>query len=228
MTSASKENFKASGFGQPLDFKLLADDATGEISGYGAIFDNVDLQGDTISPGAFQSSLAEHRAQGTRPAMLWSHDLSKPIGTWNSISEDSKGLAVNGKLNLDVHQGREAHALLKSNSIRGLSIGYQADPRLTAYDRTAGTRMLKGVRLHEISLVSIPANPLASIDQVKSLDSPRDLEEFLRSHGFAKSAAKAIAAGGWPALAHSSVKALPPTILAAVKAATLDLKGLAK
>jgi hypothetical protein len=223
--TAHKDMIAATSFGAPLEIKLAADQTAGEIAGYGAIFDALDLQGDIIKPGAFTASLREHKAANTWPAMLWSHDQSKPIGTWLQMGEDGKGLLVAGRINLDVQAGREARALLKAGAIKGLSIGYRADPKATRYDAKLGARILGGVMLHEVSLVSIPANPAASVLQAKSIANPRDLEHLLREAGFSKSAAKALIAGGWRALAKAPDAAtLSQTLLAAVKAAALDLK----
>jgi hypothetical protein len=224
--TAHKDNHLATSFGRALELKLAGNDTAGEITGYGAIFDELDLQGDIIRKGAFAASLAEHKAAKTWPAMLWSHDKSKPVGTWQSMREDGRGLFVGGKLNLDVQAGREARALLKAGAFKGLSIGYRADPKATRYDAKLGARILGGVMLYEVSLVSIPANPAASVLQAKSIGSALDLEDFLRSQGFAKAAAKAIVAGGWRALAKAPDAAtLSNQLLAAVKAATIELKG---
>lgn len=221
-----KESFRATSHSVPLEIKLARDDAAGEISGYGAIFGNKDLHGDIIAKGAFRASLAEHKAQRTTPVMLWSHDQSKPIGTWDRIAEDDKGLVVSGKLNLDVQGGRDARSLLLSGALKGLSIGYAPDPRQTSFDKDTGARLLKSVKLYEISLVSIPANPQARIVEAKSIANVIEFERFLRAQGFAKAAARKLAMGGWPALA-TTENLSPNLLLDAVKAARAELqKGL--
>ena len=60
----------------PLQIKFAPGDA-GTISGYASVFGPpADRHGDVIAPGAFAESLAS----GDKPLMLWSHDLSEPIG----------------------------------------------------------------------------------------------------------------------------------------------------
>ena len=76
--------------------------------------------------------------------MLWQHDPTKPIGVWDEVREDGRGLYVKGRLLLDVQTGREAQALLVAGAIDGLSIGY----RTVRAEKAAGGRRL----LHEIEL----------------------------------------------------------------------------
>src|SRR4030095_12295262 len=95
-----------------LRTKFVSNDA-GEFSGFGSTFNNVDRQGDIVVRGAFAKSLGEHKAAGTSPAVLVGHDLSMPIGKWTSLREDEKGLAVTGKLTLEVPKAAEARALMR-------------------------------------------------------------------------------------------------------------------
>lgn len=230
MTSAI--NFKdctgASTHGVALELKLAGPDAAGDITGYGAVFGNVDLQGDIIAKGAFKATLAEHIAQQSMPVMLWAHDQSRVIGTWKRVVEDERGLIVTGKLNLDVQDGQEARSLLQSGALKGLSIGYAADPAFTSFDRATGARLLKSVKLYEISLVAIPANPKASILEAKSQGIDREVEAFLRERGLSKVAARTYIAGGKSALVNFNPQNIPSPLIAAVKAATAELERLKK
>ncbi|RRH72002.1 HK97 family phage prohead protease [Falsigemmobacter faecalis] len=148
----------------------------GTFVGYGAVFGNLDRVGDIIDPGAFAKSLARHTREKTSPLMLWNHNPSEPIGVWEDLEEDGKGLRGKGRLVLETTKGREAHALLKAGAVRGLSIGYRTikgEPSGNAYK-------LKEVDLVEISLTAMPANPKALITGVKSEALAADLEEFAR------------------------------------------------
>lgn len=148
----------------PLDVATL-DDA-GSFTGYAAVFGSVDSQNDVIRTGAFSRSLVDHRETGTMPALLWMHDGSKPIGVWQSVREDQKGLKVAGKLTLGVAQADEAYALLKEKAVTGLSIGYKV--RESHHDPETGARVLTDVDLKEISLVAMPAHTKARVEQVKA------------------------------------------------------------
>ena len=107
-----------------LEVKLAEDgDTPGTIEGYGSMFNLMDRGGDMVMPGAFKKSLKEWKKLKQLPSMLWSLDMSMPIGLWTSMEEDDKGLKLKGELILDVPQAAAAHALLKRKAVKGLSIG---------------------------------------------------------------------------------------------------------
>jgi len=189
-------------------FKLAAVEAAGSFAGYASTFGGpADSFGDVIAPGAFARSLAEHKAAGTAPAMLWQHDSHALIGRWTSLSEDARGLAVEGKLTLEVQRAREAYALMQDAALNGLSIGFRT--RASRLQQGGG-RVLTNIELLEISLVTLPANSGARVGDVKAcggISTIRDYEAALRDGlGFTPRAAKRLAAGGWPALAEREVR----------------------
>lgn len=151
----------------PFEVKELGE--TGQFSGYAAAFHNEDLGGDIIMPGAFTKTIADNATR----TLLWSHNQEKPIGV-TTVHEDTKGLVVDGRLNMDVMQAREAHSLMKQGAIKGLSVGYT----VVGKDWRGATRVIKEMKLHEVSLVSIPMNPHAQVISIKSLD---DFEQMLRN-----------------------------------------------
>ena len=57
--------------------------------------------------------------------MLWQHDPAQPIGVWDEVREDERGLFVKGRILTEVERGREAVALIEAGAIDGLSIGYR-------------------------------------------------------------------------------------------------------
>lgn len=191
----------------PLEVKDLSDEGTFE--GYGSIFGNVDSHGDKVMPGAFVASLAKHRREGTSVPMLWQHDPHQPIGIWEDLAEDAKGLWGKGRLILEVQRAKEAHALLKRKALRALSIGYVA----TDTDTSGTVRLLKQVDLWEVSPVTFAANSRARIGEVKSAGDrleefarrlrdgePMQIKEFediLREAGVPKSMAVTIASRGY-------------------------------
>lgn len=188
-----------------LQVKDLADDGTFE--GYGSIFGNVDSYGEKVMPGAFVESLEHHKREETNVLMLWNHDSSEPIGVWEDLEEDKKGLWGKGRLLLDIQRAREVHALAKNKAIGGLSIGY----RELEAEREGNIRLLRKLDLREISPVTFPANRRARIESVKSerMDDfarrlrdgdPMPIKEFediLREAGVPKSMAVAIASHGY-------------------------------
>lgn len=177
----------------PLEVKALN---SREFDGHGSVFGNEDLGGDVVVKGAFANSLKQHRAAGTLPQMFWMHDPAKVTGKWLDMSEDDTGLKVKGIL-ADTPLGNEMHTLLQMDAVRGLSIGY----RTIAQDwKDDGTRLIKEAELWEVSLVSLPMNPLAQVAHVKSrlsamgeyVPTPREFERTLRDAGFSRKVAKTI------------------------------------
>jgi len=190
-------------FTPPYEFKFAGGDAAGSFSGYASTFLGApDAYGDLIAPGSFADSLAEHKAAGTTPALLFSHMTSEPIGRWTSIKEDRHGLHVEGKLTLGTQRGQEVRALMQDDAL-GLSIGFRINPG--GVDYQGQNRILKSLELVEISAVSIPANPAAKVTGIKSAaslrpDNIRTFEAALRDAcGFSHREAKRIASAGWSA-----------------------------
>jgi len=151
-------------FNCALELKALTDE--GVIEGYGSIFGNVDHGGDKVMPGAFTESLVKARQTGRSVKMLWNHDPSQPIGVWEDLAEDAKGLWGKGRLVMDVPKAREVHALLRAKALDGLSIGY----RTKAAEPEGNVRLLKSLDLFEISPVTFAMNPRAKVTSVKSDD----------------------------------------------------------
>ncbi len=177
----------------PLQIKTLH---KREFEGHGSIFGNVDLGGDVVMKGAFKRTLAQHKRDDSLPQMFWMHDPSRVPGKWLSMSENDDGLAVKGLL-ADTPLGDEIHTLLKMDAVRGLSIGYQTTDQ--DYDKD-GNRLLKEVDLWEVSIVSLPMNPLAQVVHAKSqlsalgeyVPTKREFERTLRDVGCSQRVAKTI------------------------------------
>jgi HK97 family phage prohead protease len=123
------------------------------IEGYASYFGKCDQGGDVVAAGAYGASLAKLAAGGRSVKMLWQHDPAQPIGIWDEVREDSKGLYVKGRLLEDVAKGREAAALIGAGAIDGLSIGYRTRK---ARKNRKGQRVLSELELWEVSLVTFP------------------------------------------------------------------------
>jgi uncharacterized protein len=129
------------------------------IAGYASLFGAQDQGGDSVAPEAYAASLRRLAEAGQRVKMLWQHDPSRPIGVWDEVREDARGLWVRGRLLTEVQAAREAKALLEAGAIDGLSIGY----RTLRAEKAAGGRLLREVELWEVSLVTFPMLPDARV-----------------------------------------------------------------
>lgn len=190
------------------EIKLAPSGDAMTFSGYGAVFGNVDAYGDVIQPGAFASYLSDAQAgRQPWPAMLSQHggysmtaeDMT-PVGIWTSLAEDGHGLKVEGKL-ADTPRGRELYQLMKMEprpAIDGMSIGYIAKDWAPRSKPEDPRRTLKRIDLVEISPVTFPANRLARVGSVKSLEdmtSLSEIEDYLReAGGFSRAEAKGLIA----------------------------------
>jgi uncharacterized protein len=148
-----------------LDIKTIAEDGT--FTGYASLFGVTDLGGDAVQPGAFTKSLKSKPAAKVK--MLRGHDTSEPIGVWTRIEEDARGLKATGQLILSTVKGRETYELLKAGALDGLSIGYRSKKDTVKNS----IRLLQELELHEISIVTFPMLPTATISRVKSTDFSR-------------------------------------------------------
>ena len=135
----------------------------GSFEGYASLFGLVDMGKDQVMPGAFRDSLLKRGSGGVK--MLWQHQASQPIGSWQSIIEDARGLRVRGRLNLEVARAREILALMRDGALDGLSIGFKTEKSVK--DKASGVRSLTRLDLWEISVVTFPMLPQARISAVK-------------------------------------------------------------
>ncbi len=143
------------------DVQLSADGRNGRvIEGYASLFGSVDQGNDVVETGAYATSLTRLAAKGGRVKMLWQHDPAEPIGVWDEVREDARGLWVKGRILGDVARGREAVALIDAGAIDGLSIGYRT---VRSVKDAAGRRRLAELDLWEVSVVTFPMLPEARV-----------------------------------------------------------------
>lgn len=172
-------NISEKGFAVHLDFKAAAE---GVFTGYGSTFGNIDDGNDIMMPGAFAASLKKRGPNGVK--MLWMHDSSQPIGVWEAIEEDQKGLKLSGKLLLSVQKAREVYDMMKAGIIDSLSVGYRT--LKSNFDTVTSVRKLQEVDLWEVSAVTFAMNEKATIEMVKGgfeIPTRKQIETVLRNEG---------------------------------------------
>lgn len=176
----------------------IGTDETGTIEGYASVYYGNDSYNDTIVKGAFDDCVNAEE----KPKMFFNHNrYSVPIGKWEEVTADDKGLYVKGKLNLEVFQAKDVYSAVKAGDIDGFSVCMMIDPdhyTLKDADDPWGGGYIEHVEaLPEISVVTFPADKAARIEKVKSVDFSKfanlsDFEHLLRDAGFSKSAATGI------------------------------------
>lgn len=153
-----------------FEIKLAGDDS-GRFEGDAAVFGNVDSYGDIIEPGAFSKTIRE---RGRSVPVLWQHDQRQPIGT-GEVFESSNGLVIKGRILPGLTRGREALLLLREGIVKGLSIGYSVIK--DAYDSNRQVRRLTELKLYEVSVVTFPANELATVTTTAPKDGSKGVDD---------------------------------------------------
>lgn len=203
-----------------------SEEEQGVFTGYGSIFGNKDLGNDVVVEGAFAKSIGQKGAKAVK--LLYQHRQDEPIGVFDEIVEDRRGLKVKGRLAMGTQRGREVYELMKMGALDGLSIGYRVDPKGVDYDEKRKRRYLKSVDLMEISAVTFPMNPRARVQAVKGAErTVREWEELLRDAGsLSRNEAKAAASAVAKALEQrDAVKEETPEVLEALSRFTNILKS---
>lgn len=156
----------------------------GRFEGYASLFESRDLNGDVVAPGAFTASLARRGTTGVK--LLFQHVAQDPLGLWERIEEDARGLFCAGALLLETARAREVWALMRAGVVDGLSIGFETrrsvrdrrtvGDRRTVRDRRrpnagpAPVRRLLEIDLWEISIVTFPMAPEARVTRLVETD----------------------------------------------------------
>lgn len=183
-----------------LQLKLANTGNVGSFTGLAAAFGPLpDRQGDIIEVTAFDATLAEWKARGFNIPLLFQHNQDRPIGSITSATATAEGLTCNGQLALETADAQDAFALARVGAL-SMSIGYTIRPG--GLKLAGDVRHLLAIDLHEISLVSVPANPAARIAGIKratDCSTIRQFEALARDAlGLSSRDAKAVAAKSWP------------------------------
>ncbi|MAU22552.1 MAG: HK97 family phage prohead protease [Martelella sp.] len=192
------------------EFKFSDGDQPGTFEGYGSIFGNVDSHGDVVVKGAFRDTLRDWKNKGKLPKMLLQHGMGfsnsdlLPIGKWDHMEEDEKGLFVRGHLfGMQSETGQRVYEAMKAGELDQMSIGYKALDFSLGKKPSEPYRTLKKVDLWEVSVVTFASNQLASISSVKSEAGEMTIREMERAlcNGtlppLSRTEAKALVAGGF-------------------------------
>lgn len=141
------------------------------IEGY-ASTEILDGHGDIVLRDAFKQSLDSFMAN---PVLRWQH--KEPIGKVLSAQIDDKGLYIIAELAKNVPEADKAWELIKQGVVKSFSIGAKIGENGVEYEEKDGklVRIIKNLILKEISVVDIPANPMAVMTAIH-----KALEDFER------------------------------------------------
>jgi HK97 family phage prohead protease len=145
--------------------------AEGQFVALASVFNNVDAYGDVVMPGAFQQDLTDWKASGEVMPVYWSHRMDDPnmcIGSVMEAAETADGLQVKVALDLDNPQAQQVHRLMKAKRVNRMSFAY--DIQDAGWGERDGDTVyeLRQLKVHEVSVVQVPANPAAVVQEVKA------------------------------------------------------------
>lgn len=144
----------------------------GQFTAYASVFGNVDSYGDIVDKGAFTDTLKEWGEKDAPIPLLWGHDIFdmfNNIGHLEEAKEDDHGLLVKGQFDLENPNGVQAYKLVKQKRVTDLSFAFDViDAAEEKKDGDQVVNHLKALKLWEVSVVPIGANPETEFVGVKS------------------------------------------------------------
>lgn len=150
-----------------FEVKALQDDSN-TVDGYAAVFGNVDNVGDMMQRGAFKRSIDLNN--GTFKS-FFNHEISAiPLGL-STAKEDDHGLFTSTKFDISNPSNSAAgvYQAIKFGSIKSMSFMFSILQSTEELISGQAVRLIKEVKLHEISFVNFPANDMATITAAKNL-----------------------------------------------------------
>lgn len=139
------------------ELKAIMTGSAPVIEGYCAVFNNVDLGGDVVMPGAFTKSLEQ---RGKTVPFIWSHNYSEiPIGKTIDLYEDEVGLFYRAELNGTELAAQVAKAV-DHGDVNASSFGFSVQRE--SRRKSDGANLLHEVDIWECGPCIWGMNPLAT------------------------------------------------------------------
>ena len=164
---------------------LPSDDGekTISIEGYASTND-VDRQGDVVPSSVWQRGLENYLKN---PIILAYHDHSQPIGRMVDHKVDEKGLWIKASI---TEAAGNIYKLVKNGILTAFSIGFRVKD--AEYNSAAEVFVVKDLELHEISVVSIPANQNTLFSLAKAFKDAEEYELFKQQFAPGSESAKGL------------------------------------
>ena len=144
-----------------IEVKEAREDGILSIRAYACVFGNVDSWNDIIVPTACDEFLNSKEADRMR--LCWQHNMDDVIGRITAKGADGYGVWIEADI-LPTTLGKDVQTLVRGEAINELSIGYKT----IRHHYDGDIRILDEIIIREVSLVSIAANPLAVITDMKA------------------------------------------------------------
>lgn len=159
------------------------DDDSIIIEGYASTNDR-DRQGDVVPAGVWKTGMSNYLKN---PIILAYHNHQMPIGKMIDYKADERGLWIKAQIPSEVG---DVYKLVKKGILSAFSIGFRVKD--AEYEQASETFMIKDLELHEISVVSVPANQNTLFSLAKAFDSAEEFELFKQQFAEVKESAKGL------------------------------------
>jgi len=176
-----------------LNSSFIKSDTTDEkttsitIEGY-ASTDDIDRQGDIVPASVWKKGIQNYLKN---PVILAYHDHSEPVGRMVDHRVDSKGLWVKARIS---SAAGEVFDLVKDGILTAFSIGFRIVD--AEYDAAKELFVVKELELHEISVVSVPANQNTLFSLSKAFSTAEEFKSFKMQFANPSDSAKGLEASG--------------------------------
>lgn len=157
------------------------------IEGYASTVD-VDRHGDIVPASVWEKGVENYLKN---PVILAYHNHSEPIGRMIEHRVDAKGLWIKARIS---KAAGDVYDLVKDGVLTAFSIGFRiADAE---YNSALELFVVKELELHEISVVSVPANQNTLFSLSKAFDTAEEFKSFKMQFANPSDSAKGLEASG--------------------------------
>jgi HK97 family phage prohead protease/HK97 family phage major capsid protein len=166
-----------------------ADDADESVTieGYASTVD-VDRHGDVVPASVWEKGVDNYLKN---PVILAYHNHNEPIGRMIEHRVDAKGLWIKARIS---KAAGDVYSLVKDGVLTAFSIGFRiADAE---YNSALELFVVKELELHEISVVSVPANQNTLFSLSKAFDTAEEFKSFKMQFATPSDSAKGLEASG--------------------------------
>lgn len=140
------------------------------ISGYASTVD-IDRHGDVVPAKVWEKGLQNYLKN---PIILAYHDHSQPVGRMVEHKVDQKGLWIKARIS---QASGNIYKLIKDGILTAFSIGFKIVD--AEYNQATELFVVKELELHEISVVSVPANQNTLFSLSKAFETAEEYKSFV-------------------------------------------------
>ena len=153
------------------------------IEGYASTNDT-DRHGDVVPTSVWENGLKNYLLN---PIILAYHNHMMPVGKMVDHKVDEKGLWIKASIS---DAAGDVYKLVKKGILSAFSIGFRVKD--AEYNSSAEVFLIKDLELHEISVVSVPANQNTLFSLAKAFDNAEEFELFKQQFAVMGESAKGL------------------------------------